>query len=141
MAASAHDVAKFYHTLLVSKTLLKPSSVAIMEDFHLLSYGWAAGHIQYGAGLMIEQPVSNGTSSGFAVPDFSKWGAYMGHGGDTYGFLSEQGIIGQLGNASFSVAANTDGDFEIATKTLACRVITAAAKTLKGITLDLHCTS
>ena len=32
-------------------------------------------------------------------PDFGAWGAYMGHGGDTYGFLSEQGIIGRRGHA------------------------------------------
>ena len=44
------------------------------------------------------------------VPSPSLWGAYMGHGGDTYGFLSEQGIIGQLGNASFSVVSNEDTD-------------------------------
>ena len=43
------------------------------------------------------------------------------------GFLSEQGIVGTLGNASFSVVANTDGTYQIATTILACRVITAAA--------------
>ena len=74
-------------------------------------------------------------------PDFSKWGAYMGHGGDTYGFLSEQGIIGQLGNASFSVVSNEDYQGSFVTMSVACRVITAAAKALKGQTLDLHCRS
>jgi hypothetical protein len=65
----------------------------------------------------------------------------MGHGGDTYGFLSEQGIIGQLGNASFSVVSNEDYEGSFVTMSVACRVITAAAKALKGQTLDLHCRS
>ena len=90
------------------------------------------GRIYYGTGLMIEQPVStNAAPHRPTPPNFSQWGAYMGHGGDTYGFLSEQGIVGRLGNASFSVVANTDGPlFEIASKTMACRVISAAAKAL-----------
>ena len=57
------------------------------------------------------------------------------------GFLSEQGIIGQLGNASFSVVSNEDYEGSFVTLSVACRVITAAAKALKGQTLDLHCRS
>ena len=123
-------------------------------------------------------------------PNFTQWGSYIGHGGDTCarrrvlsnprtgdrcrsrahhgaaeaaaeapalisawapvtragsprvgadGFLSEQGIVGNLGNASFSVVANTDGTYQIATTILACRVITAAAKVLTGQVIDLHC--
>ena len=49
----------------------------------------------------------------------------------TYGFLSEQGIIGQLGNASFSVVSNEDYEGSFVTMSVACRVITAAAKALK----------
>ena len=45
MAASAHDVSRFYYDLLVRKTLLTPQSVAQMEQFNLLSYGWAKGYI------------------------------------------------------------------------------------------------
>ena len=45
-------------------------------------------------GLMIEQ-VGELPSRVAHPPDFGAWGAYMGHGGDTYGFLSEQGIIGR----------------------------------------------
>ena len=139
MAASALDVARFYRDLLVEGVLLRPPSVATMQQFHLLDFGWDKGGIYYGAGLMIEQieqPVSN---HHFAPPDFGQWGAYMGHGGDTYGFLSEQGIIGRLGNASFSVVANTDGLYTIATRTMACRVIAAAAKALLSEEVDLHC--
>ena len=45
MAASAHDASRFYYDLLVRKTLLTPQSVALMEQFNLLSYGWAKGYI------------------------------------------------------------------------------------------------
>ena len=33
------------------------------------------------------------------------WGSYVGHGGDTYGFLSESGVLREF-NASFSATAN-----------------------------------
>ena len=144
----------------------------------------------YGAGLMLEQPMSIETPRRHP-PNFTQWGSYIGHGGDTCarrrvlsnprtgdpaaeaahitvpqrllprpqlslvhrrrvtracpprvgadGFLSEQGIVGNLGNASFSVVANTDGTYQIATTILACRVITAAAKVLTGQVIDLHC--
>lgn len=49
MAASAKDVASFYHDLLVAKTLLSEDSLAVMQKFHVLDFGWAKGHIIYGA--------------------------------------------------------------------------------------------
>ena len=93
-----------------------------------------------GLGLMLEQHVSTSPISHHGKPpDFSQWGAYIGHGGDTYGFLSEQGIIGQLNNASFSVVANQDGNTGFVTLGMACRLIQTAAKVLQGETIDLHC--
>lgn len=62
-----------------------------MQEFHVLDYGWARDRLLYGTGLMVESSVYER-----APANFSHWGAYMGHGGDTYGFLSEQGIIGQV---------------------------------------------
>lgn len=38
-------------------------------------------------------------------PVYGSWGAYIGHGGDTYGFLSESGVLPQF-NATFSAIAN-----------------------------------
>ena len=74
MAASAADVASFYHDLLVGRTLLSDHSLQTMQSFETLNYGWAAGHIEYGAGLMIEMAsYPRGTQP--AVPDFHKWGA------------------------------------------------------------------
>ena len=59
------------------------------------------------------------------------------------GHIAEKsgGLIGQLGNASFSVVSNEDYEGGFVTMSVACRVITAAAKALKGQTLDLHCRS
>ena len=139
MAASALDMAHFLHDLLVARAILKPSSLALMEQFHLLSYGWAEGRIYYGAGLMIEQPATTSPGHRRGPPVFGDWGAYMGHGGDTYGFLSEQGIISKLGNASFSVVANMDSDYNFVTSAMACRLIQAAAKALQDTTINLYC--
>lgn len=74
-------------------------------------------------------------------PHFEDWGAYEGHGGDTYGFLSEQGIVGRLGNASFSLVANQDYDGSFVTHAMACRTIVAAALVLNGETVKLACGS
>jgi len=106
-----------------------------MQKFNVLDFGWAKGHIIYGAGLMVEQTGSYSRTP----PSFGKWGAYMGHGGDTYGFLSEQGIIWGLGNASFSVVSNEDTDGRFVQGALACRLILVAAKVLTNTTLDFHC--
>jgi hypothetical protein len=38
-------------------------------------------------------------------PVLGSWGSYVGHGGDTYGFLSESGVLSEF-NASFSATAN-----------------------------------
>lgn len=136
MVASATDVASFYYDLLVARSLLDEGSLAQMETFRTLSYGWAEGHIAYGAGLMVEA-VNFSRHSG--APQFGRWGSYMGHGGDTYGFLSEQGIIGQLDNASFSVVSNEDYEGSFVQHSVACRVIKAAAKVLKDVALDFEC--
>jgi len=136
MVASAADVAAFYHDLLVEKRLLSAPSLAVMETFRVLGVGWAKGRLLYGAGLMVETS-SYHTAHGPA--NFSLWGSYLGHGGDTYGFLSEQGIVGQLGNASFSVVSNQDGDGRFVQAAIVCRMIQAAATILNNATIDLKC--
>ena len=54
MAATALDVANFFYDLLVEKSVVSEESLAAMQQFNLLSYGWAKGHVVYGSGLMIE---------------------------------------------------------------------------------------
>ena len=139
MAASTLDVAQFYRDLLVTKTILQPATVELMESFNVLNYGWEKGRLWYGAGLMIEQSASAHDHTITFPPDFRQWGSYIGHGGDTYGFLSEQGIVGGLGNASFSVVANMDYETSFVQGAMACRTISTAAKVLLNIKLNITC--
>ncbi len=105
-----------------------------MQDFRPLDVGWAKGFIQYGSGLMIQQT----SRTGRFPPQTSDWGSYVGHGGDTYGFLSEQGVIPQL-NASFAVVANEDGNGNFVKGALACGIIEIAARVFAGAQVDLKC--
>jgi hypothetical protein len=139
MAASTLDVAQFYRDLLVTKTILQPATVELMESFNVLNYGWEKGRLWYGAGLMIEQSASAHDHTITFPPDFRQWGSYIGHGGDTYGFLSEQGIVGGLGNASFSVVANMDYETSFVQGAMACRTISTAAKVLLNVKLNITC--
>lgn len=133
---TALDVAGFIWDLLGPYARVLPADVvAEMMRFKPLDLGWAAGAIQYGAGLMIESVRYTGLPP--APPD---WGTYVGHGGDTYGFLSEQGIVSGL-NASVAIVANQDGDGGIVQRNAFCKMIQAAAKVLLDVTVDLQCSS
>jgi CubicO group peptidase (beta-lactamase class C family) len=89
IVGTAGDVANFVWDLLgPTPAVVGAPQVDQMEVFKPLSVGWAKGFISYGAGLMIE--TSTGTAK--LPPTLTQVGTYMGHGGDTYGFLSEQGI-------------------------------------------------
>lgn len=61
--------------------------------------------------------------------------------GDTYGFLSEQGIVGQLGNASFSIVSNQDyiEHGGLIAHVAVCKVLVAAAKVITGQAPELDC--
>ena len=74
------------------------------------------GFISYGTGLMVEAATMTDTFP----PVFDELGTYMGHGGDTYGFLSEQGLVYGL-NASMSVIANQDGESSFVQAEFMCR--------------------
>lgn len=135
MVGTTADVASFLWNLLgPDPTVVPEAQVKQMEVFKPLSVGWAKGYISYGTGLMIEAA----TQSVPHPPTFSALGTYMGHGGDTYGFLSEQGIAFGL-NASISVIANQDGDSSFVSMSFMCKTIETAAKVLHGSTADLNC--
>jgi hypothetical protein len=86
LLASAKNVAKFYWDLLgPEKKILKPETVEIQTNWTLLDFGWAKGGIFYAGGLMVE--FTNHTHhANRTVNDVD---AYWGHGGETYGFLSD----------------------------------------------------
>lgn len=136
LAAPTEEVARFMYELLVSQTVVSAKAMAAMKAVVPLDVGWAKGTISYGAGLMIQQTSRHASFP----PKLSEWGSYLGHGGDTYGFLSEQGLIPQL-NATFSVIANEDyylyGSY--VKSGLACNLIEMAALEVLGEELDLGC--
>ena len=134
LAAPALDVARWMYELLLGDAIVKPETLAAMRDFRPLDTGWAQGYISYGTGLMIQQ---TSFKQPFP-PKIEDWGAYEGHGGDTYGFLSESGVIHQL-NASFSAVSNEDGRGNFVKGSIACSVIQIAAEVLRGTKIDLRC--
>ena len=106
------------------------------EKFVPLNKGWAAGAIQYGTGLMI-QAVSPSAS---LPPKIGETATYVGHGGDTYGFLSENGYIPQL-QAAMSVIANEDGNGNFVKEVAFCSALQILYKDLVGKVVDLKCRS
>jgi len=135
LGGTALDVAKFIWGLLGPDAAVLPrETVEEMKGFRPLDIGWAAGFIQYGTGLMIES-VRFTPGRPPMAPD---WGTYMGHGGDTFGFLSEQGIVSGL-NASVSIVAASDTDLGLVSRNVFCRMIKIAAKVITGTTLFFPC--
>ena len=128
------EVARFFWELLVAKSVVPPALLKEMERTVPLDKGWARGAIKYGAGLMVQQTAPRGPYP----PSLDDYGAYLGHGGDTYGFLSEQGYVPQL-NATFAVIANEDYQGSFVKNVLACNFIEMAADELLGKKLELGC--
>jgi hypothetical protein len=94
LIASARDVAKFYWDLLspfADNKVVSDASLKTMQEWNTLDKGWAEGHIQYGAGLMIQNV--NEASYSRTPPALNLTASYVGHGGDTYGFMSDNGYF------------------------------------------------
>lgn len=134
LIAPASSAALFFYDLLIAGQILPLDVVKAMQDFRPLNVGWAKGQIQYGTGLMIQQASWNATYP----PILGSWGSYIGHGGDTYGFLSETGVLTQF-NASFSAIANEDYEGTFVKNVLVCKAIEIAAKVLLGEAIYLKC--
>lgn len=100
--SSGLDVARFYYDLLGPEhKILSKESTDLMEQFKILDIGFAAGHMEYGGGLM--------RLHASHVKDSSEVNnaTYIGHQGDTYGFVSAQGFFSS-GNFSISLILNVD---------------------------------
>eukprot|EP00933_Yihiella_yeosuensis_P035434 TRINITY_DN28988_c0_g1_i2.p1 TRINITY_DN28988_c0_g1~~TRINITY_DN28988_c0_g1_i2.p1 ORF type:complete len:172 (+),score=37.68 TRINITY_DN28988_c0_g1_i2:358-873(+) len=135
LIAAAKSAARFYYDLLLEGKILPKETVEAMQDFRPLDVGWAKGSLLYGTGLMVQQASWNGKYP----PVKGSWGSYVGHGGDTYGFLSESGLIPQF-NASFAAVANEDYQITFVKNVLVCKAIEIAAKVLLEKDLYLKCT-
>lgn len=132
MVASPRDVAKFfYHTLDAeaahedAEPLISDASRANMIDCKMLSKGWSAGYLKYGAGLM-ELYYGHRRSQVFV----------RGHEGDTYGFLSSQGYVPTL-KGGYSIASNTDNSAP--TEAMPCYLLQTAQQTFGGSSGTLGC--
>lgn len=132
LVSTTREVALFFWQLLVEESIISHATLQHMKELRPLGVGWGSGHISYGLGVMLKQ-------TSFAKhAESGEWGTYLGHGGNTYGFLSEQGLITQL-NATFSVAVNANADPLFASGLLSCEIIAIAAEEILGKNLRLAC--
>ena len=134
LAGNALHMGRFMHALLHQKDIVSDGILNQMEAFKPLSTGWAKGRIQYGLGLMIQATSLNAT----LPPVASELGSYVGHGGDTYGFLSEQGYYSHL-NATIVVVANTDAPGYFVQGVMACNAVKTAAPIILGRSAGVKC--
>ncbi|CAE7449322.1 unnamed protein product [Symbiodinium sp. CCMP2592] len=134
LVSPASAAAEFFYDLLIAKQIIPAKMVDEMQDWRPLNVGWAKGQIQYGTGLMIQQTSWNATYP----PVLGSWGSYVGHGGDTYGFLSESGVLPQF-NASFSAIANQDYMGTFVKNLVVCSIIEVAAKVILDEEIYLKC--
>lgn len=133
--ASGQAIARFYYELLrPGGTLLSPESLAVMTNWSVVNKGWANGTLAYGAGLMINN-VSPKVKAPASQGDFAN---YVGHGGDTYAFTSDNGFFAAI-NASISVIVNQDYDWQYPTYVVTCPVLELAARYKLGHAVDLGC--
>jgi len=135
LVAPTIDMARFFKELLVKKSLVSTELLEFMQDFRVMNFGdFGVDMLRYGAGLILEQV----SPAGNLPARLGDWGTYVGHGGMTYGFVSEQGMIPQL-NATFSVVKNHDKDVLLDAYVLVCELIQEAANIYGGEVLDLSC--
>merc|ERR1712086_957495 len=136
--ASGQAVAQFYYNLLgpSSSNLLNTSSIETMMNWTTVSKGWETGTLEYGAGLMIQNVSPNVSQS--APPPRDHVASYIGHGGFTYAFMSDNGFFPAL-NASMSVVINEDIDYQYPSFVITCPLLEVVARHA-GLNVDLGCT-
>jgi hypothetical protein len=104
LVASAKDVAKFYWKLLgPNNSILSAEALKEQTQWSKLDFGWAKDHLWYAGGLMVEN-TNHTRGHNETIDDLT---AYWGHGGDTYGYISDQGFFPNL-NFSLSVISDVD---------------------------------
>lgn len=141
VVSSGLAIARFYDKLLrPGGRQLSAESVAVMTNWSLVSVGWAANNLKYGAGLMIQEMSLQNlqTTYGEYLGMNYTAGTYIGHAGDTYAFMSDNGFVPFL-NASFSVIVNQDYDFAYPSYVVSCAVLQLAAR-YAGHDIDYKCT-
>jgi len=125
LVGTTKGMAAWMWELLVARSVLGSKGYALMADVRPISFGWGKPWLDYGAGLFVQQL----DSQKMKHPHLGDWGATIGHGGDTYGFISDQGFIPQL-NATWSWVGNSDAG--LSNFDITCNIITTAAKVVLG---------
>jgi hypothetical protein len=139
LVGNTNDVARFFFDLFdpdSDERLLSVASRDQMKQLSLLTKGWLAGKLEYGAGIMPLDPDKNKNHSWPKGP--SDWGFTFGHGGDTYGFQSFQGYTPTL-RAAWSVVMNSDSHLNYAAYAQ-CYMMQLATKHLANTDWDFGCT-
>lgn len=133
LVGTSRGMASWMWELLVARSVVGSKALHIMADVQPISSGWGKPWLDYGAGLFVQQLDFTKLRQPLHYGD---WGTTLGHGGDTYGFISDQGFIPQL-NATFSWVGNSDGG--ISNFDVTCNIINTAAKVLLGIDPPFKC--
>jgi len=138
LVGNTNDVARFFYDLFDPATdskVVSEASRQVMMQVKLLTTGWAAGHLMYGAGIMALDPDRNKAHTWPKGP--ADWGYTFGHGGDTYGFQSYQGYTPTL-NAAWSVVMNSDTELNYA-GFAQCFMMQAAVKHIAKVDYNFDC--
>jgi len=132
--ASPRDVARFLFELLgPRRKFISASSLAAMQKWSVLSTGWAAGKMNYGAGL----EVRNVAKSHHIPPRLTELGTFVGHDGETFGFWSNQGWFPAL-NTSIALMTNQDHDTTV-NYAVTCHIVKMIAKRRNLSVDDIRC--
>lgn len=132
LVGTTRGMAAWMWDMFVERNIVSAKSYDLMTDTRPISFGWGKNLLDYGAGIFVQQTDPSQRKDPLMV---SEWGSTIGHGGDTYGFVSDQGFIPQL-NATWSWAANSDmcGGWDIT-----CEMIAAAGELALGQAAPFQC--
>lgn len=138
--ANGLDTARFYFELLgPNEKIVSKKSLDWMREVSLITVGWAKDSLEYGGGLMCMDPGDLVYGHHHHSPEpHNHTSSYLGHGGDTYGFLSDNGFYPEL-NASISVIINQDHDPIYPTYVATCAVVQVLARNLVNASADFSC--
>merc|ERR1712151_674801 len=126
LVGTTRGMASWMWDLLVARSVLGPTALPLMTDVQPISFGWGKPWLNYGSGLFVQQLDFTKLRHPYHIGD---WGTTIGHGGDTYGYISDQGFIPQL-NATWSWAANSDAG--VSSFDVTCNIIRTAAMSVLG---------
>lgn len=133
LAGTSRGMASWMWELLYARSVVGAKAFELMSAVQPISSGWGKPWLDYGAGLFAQQLDFKKTREPLHYGD---WGTTLGHGGDTYGFISDQGFIPQL-NATWSWVGNSDSG--LSNFDITCNIIKTASKVVLGTEAPITC--